>query len=98
MARAEQYTSSMSKDDATWLEKWQNPYVKLIIVCRLCNKEQKTMNTTVWKAHFLTHSDVKPYNCDICQKGFVQTTAYKNLQILTYFHNCKFNLLTKVSY
>lgn len=36
------------------------------------------MNTTVWRAHFLTHSDVKPYNCDICHKGFVQTTAYKN--------------------
>ena len=68
----------MSKDDANWLEQWQNPYVKLIIVCRLCNKEQKTMNTTVWRAHFLTHSDVKPYNCEICHKGFVQTTAYKN--------------------
>ena len=68
----------MTKEDIKWLESWKNPYVKLIIVCRICSKEQKGMKAAYWKVHFLTHVDVKPYNCDIYQKGFVQLTAYKS--------------------
>jgi len=77
LEKAESYTNTMGKEDIKWLESWKNPYVKLILICRICNKEQKTYKVAYWKAHFLTHSDVKPYNCHICQKGFVQQTAYK---------------------
>ena len=67
----------MTKEDIKWLESWKNPYVKLIVVCRICSKEQRN-ESSVLESTFLTHANVKPYNCDICQKGFVQLTAYKS--------------------
>ena len=78
MERAKQYTSVMTKDKIKWLESWDNPYVKLILACRICSKEHKSMKNSVWKPHFLTHSDVKPFNCEVCHKGFVQSTGYKS--------------------
>lgn len=77
MTEAGSYSMSLSKEDIKWLENWKNPYVRLIAVCRICAKEQKSTKLLVWKAHFLTHSAVKPFNCEICQKGFVQQTAFK---------------------
>ncbi|XP_065669868.1 zinc finger protein 846 isoform X4 [Hydra vulgaris] len=59
------------------IESWNHPHVKIILVCRVCNKEQKSTNPLTWKLHFLTHSESKPYNCNVCGRGFVQTTAFK---------------------
>jgi len=74
---AENYPASSYKDDLKVIEQWQNPFVRLLLACRVCSKEQKSMNVSTWKMHFLTHSDKKPFNCSVCQKGFVQQTAFK---------------------
>ena len=60
-----------------YIEGFTNPYVKIILVCKICNKEQVSKSSSNWKKHFLTHSDVKPHKCQFCDKTFVQTNNLK---------------------
>ena len=55
-----------------YIENFNNPYVKLIIVCKVCNKEASKFQRN-WKAHYLTHAgnEEKPHKCSICNHGFV---------------------------
>ena len=54
------------------MENFSNPYVKLIVVCKVCNKEQSMTNTGNWKQHFFTHGGDKPHKCPMCPKSFIR--------------------------
>lgn len=56
-----------------YLENFSNPYVKVIIVCKMCNKEA-SKNSSQWKVHYLTHvsKEDRPFKCEVCNQGFVQ--------------------------
>ena len=72
-------TDSSFKSKQKYLDEFDNPYVDIVLVCKICRKEQTSRNASVWKSHYLTHvpdSD-KPLKCSICQAGFVQNTAFK---------------------
>ena len=60
--------------DVNDLASFDNPYVRLVFVCKVCSKEQLWKNRSKWKVHFLTHSsdEDKPHQCDVCGKKFVQ--------------------------
>jgi len=55
-----------------YLEGFTNPYVKLIVVCRICNREQSLKFSSNWYKHYMTHSDKKPFQCPHCPKSFVR--------------------------
>ena len=63
-----------------YLENFNNPHVKLVLVCKMCNKEQTSKHPHVWKAHYLTHvpDHEKPFKCNQCGSGFVQTNQLKS--------------------
>ena len=52
------------------LENFQHPFVKIIAVCKICNKEQAFKLSRNWKRHFESHCDRKSYKCDHCEKSF----------------------------
>lgn len=68
----------VSPSDLKYLENFSNPYVKLIVACRICNKEQSFKYQATWKRHFLTHGDDKPYKCSVCPKSFIQAFQLRN--------------------
>ena len=44
-----------------------NQYVRLVFLCRICGKEQKSTVTGNWRNHFqVTHSANDPLKCDLC--------------------------------
>ena len=53
------------------IESYDNPYTKLIIVCKICDKEASKFQRN-WKTHFFTHAgnESKPHKCHICDHGF----------------------------
>lgn len=53
------------------IECYNNPYTKLIIVCKICNKEASKFQRN-WKTHYSTHTgnQNKPHKCHICNHGF----------------------------
>ncbi|XP_012558415.2 tissue-resident T-cell transcription regulator protein ZNF683 isoform X6 [Hydra vulgaris] len=55
-----------------YLENFSNPYVKIIVVCKICNREQSFKRSSNWKAHFMTHSDKKPHSCLHCEKSYIR--------------------------
>ena len=57
-----------------YIESFENPYVKIILVCKQCNKEMNMKRTDTWKVHYYTHvsNDDKPHKCQYCDQGFVQ--------------------------
>lgn len=71
-------TKSSNTTSTKYLENFSSPYVKLIIVCKICNKEA-AKNPGNWKVHYLTHAsnEEKPHKCHICNKGFVQSNKLK---------------------
>ena len=54
--------------------------MKIIVVCKVCNKEQSSKFSNNWKSHYLTHADQneKPHKCHICRNAFVTTTQLKS--------------------
>ncbi|XP_066915830.1 uncharacterized protein [Clytia hemisphaerica] len=76
--KSEQDESSNSKkssglSDLKFLESFDNPYVKVSVFCKVCNKEQSLKYQHTWKRHFLTHSNREdlPNKCPTCGKGFI---------------------------
>ncbi|XP_057301121.1 uncharacterized protein LOC130635704 isoform X4 [Hydractinia symbiolongicarpus] len=62
-----------------YLENFDNPYVKVIIVCKICNKEASKFARN-WKPHYLTHvsNEEKPHKCAYCNMGFVSLNSLRN--------------------
>jgi hypothetical protein len=56
-----------------YIESFENPYVKIILVCKQCNKEMNMKRTDTWKVHYYTHvsNDNMPFKCQYCAQGFV---------------------------
>ncbi|XP_065644064.1 uncharacterized protein LOC100200420 isoform X3 [Hydra vulgaris] len=62
-----------------YVESFQNPYVKLIVVCKVCNKEQSLKFAHNWKTHYLSHvsNEEKPHKCHLCPNAFVTAPQLK---------------------
>ncbi|XP_057301127.1 zinc finger protein GFI1 homolog pag-3-like [Hydractinia symbiolongicarpus] len=62
-----------------YVENFTNPYVKIILVCKICNKEMSLKFSSNWKKHYLTHAsnDEKPHKCTLCSKAFITITALR---------------------
>lgn len=54
-------------------EEFENPYVRIAYLCRICSKEQSKKFKFDWKRHYLTHNtEPKSYVCNICGKAYNQ--------------------------
>lgn len=73
-------SSPSSTHTLAYIQQFDNPYVKIALMCKICNKEQKPYPQTNWKRHYLTHAneESKPHKCQICGKGFVQAPQLKS--------------------
>ncbi|XP_057301116.1 uncharacterized protein LOC130635704 isoform X1 [Hydractinia symbiolongicarpus] len=62
-----------------YIEKFDNPYVKIILVCKVCNKEQSLKFSHNWKTHYLSHAsnEEKPHKCSQCTKAFITAPQLK---------------------
>ena len=70
----------LSTDLKNALLNFSNPYVELLLVCKVCKKEQSMKQSHhFWKRHYLSHLDESelPYRCIVCNKGH---TTKSNLQ------------------
>lgn len=65
---------------AKYIEAFNNPYVKIILACKNCNKEMPIKYPGNWKQHFLSHasSSEKPFKCQFCEKSFIRGDRLKN--------------------
>ena len=72
-------SASISASASAYLSNFDNPYVKIIVVCKVCNKEQHMKRSADWKRHFLSHADneEKPFKCALCDKAFVVSYQLK---------------------
>lgn len=64
--------AALNNASLKYLENFNNPYVKIVIVCKICNKEQPSKFAGNWRQHYMTHSDKKPHQCAHCPKGFIR--------------------------
>lgn len=71
--------SASASTSLKYVENFSNPYVKIILVCKVCNKEQSLRNSGNWKQHFLTHvsGQEKPHKCQQCPKSFIRADQLK---------------------
>ena len=61
-----------------YIDNFSNPYVKIQLVCKSCNKEQSTKDSSKWKRHFMSHSDQKPFPCTLCDKSFTEPNKLRS--------------------
>lgn len=71
-------SKTLTNSSLKYLENFDNPYVKVAAVCKICNKEQSFKVVSNWKRHYLTHSDEKPHKCPHCDRAFVQSDKLRN--------------------
>ena len=62
--------------DLRWLQNFNHPLVKLIVICKTCNKEIDTFSPTNWKVHYKFHGQ-KGYKCHQCGKRYHQALHYR---------------------
>ena len=62
--------------DLRWLQNFNHPLVKLIVICKTCNKEVDTFSPTNWKVHYKFHGR-KGYKCRLCGKKYHQALHYR---------------------
>lgn len=60
------------------MESFNSPYVRLIVVCKICSKEQSMKNAGHWKRHYFIHVDEKPHKCIHCPKSFVEADKLRH--------------------
>ncbi|XP_065644071.1 uncharacterized protein LOC100200420 isoform X8 [Hydra vulgaris] len=85
MKQESEENAFLKKNDSStsslkYLENFTNPYVKIILACKICNKEQSLKFAATWKRHYLTHAPKEdlPHKCPFCGKGYVTSTNLKN--------------------
>ena len=61
---------SGASDGLKYIANFTNPYVKLIVVCKVCNKEQSLKNSQNWANHFMVHDKSLGHKCPYCPKTF----------------------------
>ena len=63
-----------------YLENFDNPYVKIMVACKVCGKEQKLTNPGNWKSHFVTHASAeeKAFPCNFCDKAFTRNNVLRD--------------------
>lgn len=71
-------SNTISTSSLKYLENFDNPFVKIVLLCKLCNKEQSLKHVGNWKLHYLTHSAEKPFKCHICPKSYVRGDYLRN--------------------
>jgi len=62
--------SSTASDGLKYIANFSNPYVKLIVVCKVCNKEQSLKHSHHWATHFKVHDKSLCHKCPYCPKTF----------------------------
>ena len=67
--------SKLIKNEKDIIDSWSNPYVDLAFICKICRKTQQ--HRCNWKRHYLSHSDVRSYNCNLCDKQFKTNDTLK---------------------
>ncbi|XP_057301120.1 fez family zinc finger protein erm-like isoform X3 [Hydractinia symbiolongicarpus] len=74
IASTKSSNQAISASSLKYLENFSNPYVKIIIVCKICNKEQSLKFSGNWRQHYLTHasSEGKPHKCQHCSKSYIR--------------------------
>lgn len=70
--------SKQSTGESKVIEAWNNPYVELQFLCRICQKPQLYKYRRNWRRHYESHSDEKQYVCDICGTGYKANYLLKN--------------------
>jgi len=70
-------TNKIAASDLKHLETFTNPFVKVIVCCKICDKPQSLKFQASWKRHYLTHASAeeKPFKCRYCERAFVQANA-----------------------
>ena len=69
---------NISVSSLKYLSQFDNPYVRVVVICKVCSKEQSLAHSSDWKKHFLTHSDQKPHQCTFCEKSFIRADRLRN--------------------
>ena len=71
--------NASNKTSGTNMDNFDNPYVRIAYLCKICGKEQSRKFKFGWKRHYLTHdaSRPKPFSCEICSKDFAQQGLLK---------------------
>lgn len=55
----------------TSYDDFDNPYVRVAYLCKICGKEQSRKFKFDWKRHYLTHgTEPKNFICKICGKAY----------------------------
>ena len=69
-----------SNSALNFVENFSNPYVKILLACKICNKEMSMKFSSNWKKHYLTHSSdsEKPHKCHHCTKAFITLTSLRS--------------------
>ncbi|XP_066915824.1 zinc finger protein sens-like isoform X10 [Clytia hemisphaerica] len=67
-------SSTTNAGAVKYVESFENPYVKIILACKICSKEVNMKRTDTWKVHYFTHisNENKPHKCPHCDQGFIQ--------------------------
>ena len=52
--------------------------MKVIVACKICNKEQNFKQSSNWKRHYFSHTTQKPHQCNLCEKSFTSASLLRD--------------------